>query len=158
MYGAAALAAVALLVAGIALAADTGAATPATFGHADKLNLTVDQKGKLINLQEKYFGEKEKIRDQIVAKVFDLKRLYLAPTPDIKAIDKVQDEISALRAKNLTLAQDFRDDARALLTPDQLKADPYAFMGRHDGFGRGGFGMGGMGRGFGEKGKERGLF
>ncbi len=140
MFGLAALAAV-LIIAGVALAANRKDDKPGFIGYADKLNLTTEQKGKLIDLQEKYVTDKEKIRDEIVKNVFDMKRLYLAPTPDVKAIDKVQDQIKDLRGKNRDLSRSFRDSARALLTPDQLKAAPYAFMGHRDGFGMGpGFG------------------
>ncbi len=118
-------------------------------GYTDELKLTTEQKTKLIDLQEKLFTDKEKNTDEIVKKEFELKKLYLAEKPDINAIDKAQDEIKALADKNIPLFREFRNSARALLTDEQLKADPYAFM--EPGFGpMGGPGFGaGFGPGFG---------
>jgi Spy/CpxP family protein refolding chaperone len=146
-----------LLVAGLVFAADQKDEKPGFWGPGGKLNLTTEQKGKLIDLQEKLFNDQEKISDEIVKKDFQMKKLFLADTPDIKAIDKIQDEIKALNDKRITLLRDFRTKARALLTAEQLKADPYAFMGPGGGMGIGpcpgmmgpGFGPGtGMGGGW----------
>ncbi len=141
-----------LLVAGMAFAAGPKDEKPGFWGPEGKLNLTTDQKSKLIDLQEKLFNDQEKISDQIVKKDFQMKKLFLADTPDIKAIDKVQDEIRALNGTRITLLRDFRTKARALLTAEQLKADPYAFMGPGGGMGIGPCSFGGpgmMGPGFG---------
>jgi hypothetical protein len=125
-------------------------------GNLDKLNLTTDQKSKLIDLQEKLFTGNEEITDGIVKKGFELKKLYLADNPDINAIDKVQDDIKALADKRIPLFREYRDTARALLTEEQLKADPYAFIGPGEGMGPGCFsafgpGPGTMGPHFGDK-------
>jgi Spy/CpxP family protein refolding chaperone len=122
----------------------------------DGLNLTADQQKKLTDLQEKYIDANDKISDQIVDKQRELRKLYVAETPDFKAIDRVEDQIRTLMDKKFTLNREFRNSARALLTDEQLKAYPYAFTGPGSclgygpgpGYGRGG-GMGGGMGGFG---------
>jgi Spy/CpxP family protein refolding chaperone len=122
-------------------------------GDTDKLNLTTEQKTKLIDLKEKLFTDKDEINDEIVKKNFELEKLYLAEKPDVNAIDKAQDEIKALADKNIPIFREFRNNARGLLTEEQLKANPYAFM--EPGFrpmGGPGFGVGfgpGLDEGFG---------
>ncbi len=117
-------------------------------GPAGTLNLTTDQQKKLSDLQEKFFTDSDKIIDQVVEKHRQMRDLYVAETPNIKAIDKIQDEIKVLSDKRIALSRDFRNKARALLTAEQLKADPYAFM-MGPGFGGGLGGPGMMGAGFG---------
>ncbi len=110
----------------------------------DTLNLTADQEKKLIDLQEKYADKDDVITDEITKKNRELRKLYVSGTPDIKSIDKVEDQIKALVDKRFALKREFRNSARSLLTDEQLKANPYAFTG--PGFCRGGGGFGG-GRG-----------
>jgi Spy/CpxP family protein refolding chaperone len=116
------------------------------------LTLTADQQQKLADLQKKFIADNDKITDQMVDKQRQLRDLFMADTPNIKAIDKAQDDIRALVDKKTDLSRDFRNKARALLTDEQLKTDPFAFM-MGPGFG-GGFGPG-FGRGF-SGGWERG--
>jgi len=150
-----AAAAAVLVVAGIVWAAGPTVEKPAfpgPGGPGDRLNLTTEQKGKLLDLQEKLFADMEKLNDDIAKKDFAVKRLFLAETPDIKAIDKAQDDIRVLADKRITLMRNFRDKARALLTGEQLAADPYAFMGPGGMMGAGPCPFGGsgpMGPGFG---------
>jgi Spy/CpxP family protein refolding chaperone len=106
----------------------------------DTLNLTADQQKKLIDLQEKYADKDDVITDEITKKNRELRKLYVSETPDIKSIDKVEDQIKALMDKRFALKREFRNSARALLTDEQLKANPYAFTG--PGFCRGGVGGG----------------
>ncbi|MBN2223849.1 MAG: periplasmic heavy metal sensor [Deltaproteobacteria bacterium] len=122
----------------------------------DTLNLTADQQKKLVNLQEKYATENDKITDDIVKVERDLRKLYTAEKPDLKAIDKAEDQIKGLMDKRFTLGREFRNSARALLTDEQLKANPYVFtgpgscLGYGPGYGsgmRGGGMMGGYGPG-----------
>jgi Spy/CpxP family protein refolding chaperone len=130
-------------------------------GPAGTLNLTEDQQKKLADLQEKFFADNDKITDQIVDKERELRKLYVAETPNVKTIDKAQDEVKGLMDKRIALTRDFRNKARALLTAEQLKENPYAFMmgsGMGGGFGAGmmGFG-GGWGRGWdGDRGRGGG--
>ena len=127
----------------------------------DVLNLTADQQKKLIDLQEKYAEKNDVITDEIVAKERELRKLYLAETPNIKSIDKVEDQIKALMDKRFALNREFRNNARTLLTDEQLKAYPYAFtgpgscLGYGPGYGRGMMG-GGMRGGFGPGGARGG--
>ncbi len=120
----------------------------------DTLNLTTDQQKKLIDLQDKYADKNDDITDQIVKKERALRKLFISETPDIKSIDKIEDEIRTLMDKRFALGREFRNNARALLTDEQLKANPYAFtgpgscLGYGPGNGRGTRG-GGMMRGYG---------
>jgi Spy/CpxP family protein refolding chaperone len=121
--------------------------------EGDTLSLTADQQKKLVNIQEKYATENDKITDDIVKVERDLRKLYTSEKPDLKAIDKAEDQIKGLMDKRFALGREFRNSARALLTDEQLKANPYAFTGPgsclNGGFGRGhGRGMmGGYGPG-----------
>ena len=131
-------------------------------GPSVDLKLTADQQEKLADLHEKLIAGNDKIADDITTKERALRKLYATEKPDIKAIDKAQDEIKALADKRIALSREFRNKARALLTAEQLKTDPYAFMspagcprggpgygqGMMGGYGpgsRGGFGPGGGG-------------
>lgn len=115
---------------------------------SDTLNLTADQQKKLIDLQERYADKDDAIADDITAKRRELRKLYVSETPDIKSIDKVEDQIRALMDKRFALNREFRNNARALLTDEQIKANPYAFTGPGSclGYGPGG-GRGMMGGG-----------
>jgi Spy/CpxP family protein refolding chaperone len=106
----------------------------------DTLKLTADQQKKLIDLQEKYADKDDVITDEITKKSRELRKLYVSETPDIKSIDKVEDQIRTLMDKRFALKREFRNSARSLLTDEQLKANPYAFTG--PGFCRGGVGGG----------------
>lgn len=118
----------------------------------DALKLTDDQAKKLIALQENYADKNDDITDAIIKNQRELRKLYTADKPNIAAIDKVQDQMRTLMDKRFALAREFRNGARAILTTEQLTANPYAFMG--PGFGRGGgfdkgYGRGMMGGGYG---------
>jgi Spy/CpxP family protein refolding chaperone len=115
----------------------------------DTLNLTADQQKKLIDIQEKYADKDDVITDEITKKNRELRKLYVSETPDIKSIDKVEDQIKALMDKRFALKREFRNSARAILTDEQLKANPYVFTGPGSclGYGSGGGMMGGYGPG-----------
>jgi Spy/CpxP family protein refolding chaperone len=147
--------AIALLV--LALTAGWASADPVdktgTFDGSNcwrnTLNLTQDQQEKITDLQKKYIEDTEGLRTEMRLKRLELRNLYLAETPDTKKIDRLGEEIQNLRDKEYDLAKDFRDKARAVLTAEQLEANPYAFMGpgSGSGSGRGGHGYGGKTRG-----------
>jgi Spy/CpxP family protein refolding chaperone len=125
-------------------------------GPGVDLKLTTDQQKKLADLGEKFIDSSDKISDEMRVKERALRKLYTAEKPDIKAIDKAEDGIKALADKRISLSRDFRNKARALLTAEQLEANPYAFMGPGScpfggpglGYGRGMMG-GGYGPGWG---------
>jgi Spy/CpxP family protein refolding chaperone len=98
-------------------------------GPGVDLKLTADQEKKLADLKEKFIDSNDKIADDMRVKERALRKLYNAEKPDIRAIDKAEDEIKAIADKRIALSRDFRNKARALLTGEQLAADPYAFMG-----------------------------
>lgn len=126
------------------------------WGSNSPLKLTEDQQKNLADLMRKNVVEKSKIRMEIQLKHIELMTLYQADKPDLKKIDSLEDSIRDLKDKEFDLKRKFRDNARKLLTKEQLDENPYAFCGRGRGFG-GGYGMGsGMGSGMGYYGKGRG--
>jgi Spy/CpxP family protein refolding chaperone len=125
-------------------------------GPSDTLKLTVDQEKKLTDLQEKFLDDSDAISDEITKKERAMRKLYVAEKPDVKAIDKAEDGIKTLFDKRIALSRSFRDKARALLTEEQLKENPYAFMGPGFGGGPGLCPGGGFGPGSG-RGSGRGM-
>jgi len=125
---------------------DGPSAPPPWCWRADDLKLTQDQQNKLYELEKKHIAEAGKIRTDIELKMLEMRTLFVSEKPDAKKIDKLENEIRDLQEKLYDLSKSYRDKARALLTKEQLDANPLAFYG---GKGRGaGYGMG-CGMGFG---------
>jgi Spy/CpxP family protein refolding chaperone len=100
----------------------------APYGATD-LKLTTDQQKKLADLEVKYLADIQSINTQIAQKDIDLRRLLLAEKPDTKAIEKLENEIVKLQNKHYDVTLDYRNKSRSILTDEQLKTNPYAFMG-----------------------------
>ena len=124
--------------------------------YAADLKLTADQQKKLADLEVKYLADIQSINSQIAQKDLDLRKLLLADKPDTKAIEKLENEIIKLQNKHYDVTLDYRNKSRSILTDEQLKTSPYAFMGPGlcpyygggSGYGYGGM-MGGYGPGYG---------
>ena len=120
--------------------------------NAPNLNLTTDQQKKLADLETKYLADIKSIDTQITQKDLDLRKLLLAEKPDTKAIEKLENEIVKLQNKHYDVTLDYRNKSRSVLTDEQLKTNPYAYMGPglcpYYGGGMMG-GYGGYGRGWG---------
>jgi Spy/CpxP family protein refolding chaperone len=97
--------------------------------YAADLKLTADQQKKLADLEVKYLADIQSINTQIAQKDLDLRRLLLAEKPDTKAIEKLENEIVKLQSKHYDATLDYRNKSRSILTDEQLKTNPYAFMG-----------------------------
>jgi len=123
------------------------------YGYATDLKLTADQQKKLADLEVKYLADIQGIETQIAQKDLDLRRLLLADKPDTKAIEKLENEIVKLQNKHYDVTLDYRNKSRSVLTDEQLKTSPYAFMGPGlcPYYGGGGMmgGYGGYGPGYG---------
>ena len=53
----------------------------------------------------------------------------LAAKPDTKAIEKLENEVVTLQNRRYSVTLDYRNKTRSVLTDEQLKTYPYAFMG-----------------------------
>jgi len=113
---------------------------------ASSLNLTPEQNQKIQAMNEAFFKETIPLRNDLMAKQFELRSLWAQTNPDQEKILAKQKEINALRTQLQEKATMHRLEMRKVLTPEQLAK----FQG---GFGMGpGSGMGpgyGRGRGYG---------
>jgi len=139
-----------VLTAGMALAADpTDTTSPvyAPWCWRNDITMTDDQNDRLADIQEKYWTKSEAIMEKIDDRQAQLDEIYRGDTPDYTKADALEDEIYDLNRELIELRRDYRDEARGMLTDDQLSEYPYAFYG--GGYGKG-YGMGsGMGYGMG---------
>lgn len=124
------------------------------------LNLTQDQQDKLLDIQDNYRKDSEKIWLDMSRKELELRELYLADKPDLKKIEKVEDQTRELMNKRYELSREYRNKMRGILTAEQLEANPQTFICPGFGMGHGpGMGSGpgrGMGGGFGGSGRGGG--
>jgi Spy/CpxP family protein refolding chaperone len=125
------MSAAALLIGALAWAQTEYPGSGSAYGpyYGQNLNLTQDQQKKLADLETKYLASTQSIDKEIAQKDLDLRKLFLAPKPDTKAVDKLENEILTLQNKRYGLTVDYRNNARAILTEQQLKENPYAFYG-----------------------------
>jgi len=143
------------LTAGMALAADPADTTDniyAPWCWRNDITMTDAQNEKLDELQEKYWEKSEAVMDKIDGKQDQLEDIYRDDSPDYTKADALEDDIYDLNRELIELRRDYRDEARGVLTDEQLSEYPGAFCGGYGlGYGRGsgmGYGMG-SGRGFG---------
>jgi zinc resistance-associated protein len=109
------------------------------------LNLTPEQVQKMQALQDKFFKETLPLRNELQAKVLELRTLWAQASPDQTKIMAKQKEINALREQLQEKGTQFRLEARNILTPEQQ-----AQLGSYGpGFGPGYGMMGGFGPGYG---------
>ncbi|UCF03690.1 MAG: Spy/CpxP family protein refolding chaperone [Deltaproteobacteria bacterium] len=102
-------------------------------------NLTESQRTELEKLEESFFNDTVKLREEIWSKSAELNTALNAADPDVKKIRTLQGEISALKAKMSEQRVNFELEAR--------KIAPNARYGRGYGRGYAGGGYGyGMGR------------
>ncbi len=119
------------------------------FGGFGELNLTADQKTKLIEMRDAQFKDLKPLREAMFAKRDELRKLWLEPNPDQGKITTAQKEMRSVRDQMQDKMTAFRLESLKILTPEQReKAKSFAAgyaAGRGYGPGRG-FGEG---RGFG---------
>jgi Spy/CpxP family protein refolding chaperone len=119
------------------------------FGGFGELNLTAEQKTKLIELRDAQFKDVKPLQEQMFAKRDELRKLWLEVNPDQGKITAAQKEMRAVRDQMQDKMTAFRLESLKVLTPEQReKAISFAA-----GFSAGrGYGPGcgfGKGRGFG---------
>jgi Spy/CpxP family protein refolding chaperone len=119
------------------------------FGGFGELNLTADQKTKMSELRDAQFKNSKPLRDQMIAKRDELRKLWLEPNPDQGKITAAQKEMRSVRDQMQDKMTASRLEMLKVLTPEQReKAKSFAAgykAGRGNGPGRGH----GMSRGFG---------
>jgi zinc resistance-associated protein len=102
-------------------------------------NLTESQRTELEKLEQSFFNDTVKLREEIWSKSAELNTALNATDPDVKKVRTLQGEISALKAKMSEQRVNFELEAR--------KIAPNARYGRGYGRGHAGGGYGyGMGR------------
>ncbi len=123
-------------------------------GWAADLDLTAEQTAKLQDHRKAFFKDTAGIRTDIFEKKQNMDVLMLEPTVDAQKAKTLQAEISALKAQMAQKRLQAQLDARAVLTPEQIKLLPPGCklgIGRGDrgcDMGRGGRGQGRGGRGY----------
>ncbi len=105
-------------------------------------NLTDDQEAKIAELRTKHLKEVTPLKNELNEKRARLQTLETADKPDMNAINKTIDEISAIRANIQKKGAAHRAEVASLLNEDQ-RAE---FNARHASR-KGGKGNGRMGRG-----------
>jgi Spy/CpxP family protein refolding chaperone len=83
------------------------------------LDLTADQRVKIIALREAHLKDVKPLQEQLFIKSRQLKDLWLARTPDRENILTLQREVQILRNQLMDKLTMYRLDAWQLLTPDQ---------------------------------------
>jgi Spy/CpxP family protein refolding chaperone len=127
------------------------------------------QQEQLADLNQKFFNETRPLREKLWSKSTELNALLSETNLDTGKIDKVQKEISDLRAKLDEKAVNHQIEVRKI-APDTWFGNRYGYgpmmggygmgygMGRYGmgygmrGYGMGGYGMGGYGMGYGMRG------
>ena len=105
-------------------------------------NLTESQNAELDRLEQKFFNDTAKLRDEIWAKSEELNTLLNEGDPDVKKVRSLQKEITDLRAEMDRQRIDFELKARKI-TPRSGYARGYSrgygrhMMGYGGGYGRG---------------------
>lgn len=118
----------------------------------ERLNLTDDQKAKIEGLQTATDKATRPIREKIFDKSVELRRLWLAATPDKDKITAAQKELRVLRDNMEDKITTLRLEIRKVLTPEQNEKLANMRWHRGPGFGP----RGGM-RGAGHHGAGPGL-
>jgi Spy/CpxP family protein refolding chaperone len=86
-----------------------------------QLDLTEAQSSKLRDLHEAHARKAVQRRADVQLARMDLRKLMRADKPDVGAVNAQIDKISRMQAEGLKSAFEVRMQARAVLTPEQLK-------------------------------------
>jgi len=117
-------------------------------GHYGQYNnnyttLNSKQQEQLADLNQRFFNETKALRDKLWSESNELNTLLSEATPDTVKVDRLQQDISDLRAKLDEKAINHETEARKI-APDNWFGNGYGY-----GPMMGGYGMGGNGRGYG---------
>ena len=134
---------------GIHRGGETG---PGPMGRGLKLDLSTEQLTAMKQLREKFRVDTEALRNDLIQKQVELKKVYADPKASDAAILAKQKEVNALRQKMQDKMVELRLEQRKIFTPEQLTKMSEAAQnfgngkGRGKGFGSRGFGPGACGR------------
>jgi len=113
------------------------------------------QQEQLADLNQKFFNETRSLREKLWSKSTELNALLSETNPNTGKIDKVQKEISDLRAKLDEKTVNHEIEVRKI-APDSWYGNRYGYGPMMGGYGMGygmrGYGMGGYGMGSGMRG------
>ncbi len=129
-----------------------GAMGPGPMGRGAKLDLSAEQLTALKQIREKFRVDTEALRNDLVQKMTELRKMYADPKAGDAAILAKQKEVDALRQKMQDKMVQLRLEQRKIFTPEQLIKMNEAAQnfgnrrGYRKGFGGGGFGPGACGR------------
>ena len=112
--------------------------------------LNSKQQEQLADLNQKFFNETQSLRENLWSKSAERNALLSEANPDVGKIDKVQKEISDLRAKLDEKAVNHEIETRKI-APDSWYGNRYGYGPMMGGYGMG-YGMGGYGMGYGMRG------
>ena len=125
---------------------------PGPMGRGLKLDLSTEQLTAMKQLREKFRVDTEALRNDLIQKQVELKKVYADPKASDAAILAKQKEVNALRQKMQDKMVELRLEQRKIFTPEQLTKMSEAAQnfgngkGRGKGFGSRGFGPGACGR------------
>jgi len=104
----------------------SGYAPASAYGclYAPNSNLTADQAGKLAGLQQQFLNESLPIRNELAAKSLELRNLMAQPGADAAKINAKQQDIFALQQKIQEKSLASQEEARKILTPQQISMLP----------------------------------
>lgn len=107
---------------------------------AEALGITEEQKLQLRTLNEAHRNETAPLRNEMLAKREEMRRLWADPSADADELRARQGEIRALRAQMADAGMEHQLARRALLTPEQMEklADLDTGRGKRHGRGQGG--------------------
>jgi Spy/CpxP family protein refolding chaperone len=91
------------------------------FAMMDKLNLTLEQRQKMLEIRQGFEKDTLALRYDLRQKNQELRKLWRADSLDSNAIQSKSNEIIALRIKLVTKMRVMRDKMKSILTPEQLK-------------------------------------
>jgi Spy/CpxP family protein refolding chaperone len=87
----------------------------------DDLQLTAEQKEKLISIQGSYLSDISSLRNDLLNKRYELRRLMSDPTSKAEDIRAKQEEAFELEAQIQEKVIDYQLMVREILTPEQFR-------------------------------------
>lgn len=91
------------------------------YALASRLDLTQEQIDRLYDLQSRQISETAPIRNELLQKRLEMRKMFTDPANDEASILAKQREIEVIQQKLREKVTQFRLEQRRVLTPDQLK-------------------------------------
>jgi Spy/CpxP family protein refolding chaperone len=119
---------------------------PGLMGRGPRLDLSTEQLTAMKQLREKFRVDTEALRNDLIQKGIELRKVYADPKAGDAAILAKQKEVNALRQKMQDKMVQLRLEQRKIFTPEQLTKLSESAQAFGNGRGRGrGFGPGACG-------------